>query len=290
MLPFDLPGLAPAQPRERNARIAVTVAQRARLVVALGIVNLVLAAVALGIGTVVETTSPTVARPENLATLPSPSPGSSASPTLKPPPTIVPQIAVVPTSTSTPSPTPAPAAEPADSTRAVAPRSTPAQAVEPDPTPDLSSTPPAVPTPRATPAPTPDLKPRQTPMPTPTPIPPAPPTPTPIPPATAPAETGDHPPCPTEGGPPPGHNKGAEPQSRPCDDGHGLNGDHGTGEDHVVGGVLAGSDHGPGTDHGRGGVVVFVPLSLLGSVLGRPRLPEPSLRRRNRLRSGGRAR
>src|SRR5512147_1204953 len=90
---------------ERSAPIAVTVAQRARLVLALGVVNLVLAGIALGFGTMVQT-GPTVRPSQNVATVPSPAPTTTPSPS--PSPTGGPPIAVVPSPTPTPTPTPAP--------------------------------------------------------------------------------------------------------------------------------------------------------------------------------------
>jgi hypothetical protein len=72
----------------------------------------------------------------------------------------------------------------------------------------------------------------------------------------------DHPPCPTAGGPPPGHDKGAQPQDRPCGGGN------------------------PGTGGPAGGLFL-TPLAPIGAALAAARRHTP---RRLRLRLRARAR
>jgi hypothetical protein len=57
----------------------------------------------------------------------------------------------------------------------------------------------------------------------------------------------DHPPCPSAGAPPPGHNKGADPQDRPCKGGK--------------------AGHEKDKNDASGGILL-VPLALAGSVFG----------------------
>jgi hypothetical protein len=100
--------------------------------------------------------------------------------------------------------------------------------------------------------------PQPTPVTTPQPTPVTTPQPTPVP-AVAPA----HPPCPTADAPPPGHNKGADPQGRPCNGGK------------------------KGNDGGPVGGVLLVPLGAVGMALGWWR-PLPSGRGRLRWLRGPR--
>lgn len=248
MLPFHPHGEG-LHPRQRSAPIGVTAAQRARLVVALGIVNLVLAGVALGIGTLGEPPSIPSSEPGPVAGIPSPEPSQMASatptatapgappePTATPVPTesATPQpsnpvTAVVPTPTPPAAVTPAaPGSGPGASTPAPSarPAATPAPTAAPtSASPDSPARPPATPaptpaaTPASTPAATPAPTPAATPAPTPVASPSSSPTPAPTPnpePSPAAADDKGHPPCPSAGAPPPGHNKGAEPQDRPC--------------------------------------------------------------------------
>jgi len=219
----------------------VTAAQRARLVVALGVLNLVLAtfALAVGIG------APRQA-PGDVAAVPS-SPAATGEPSLGAVgPTPASSSSAVPTSSSpSPSAPGSPSSSPSIEPSAVpsggiivAIRPTPvptdggaapttAPAATPRPTPAITQAPVATPapTPRATPKATPKPTPRATPQPTPKP------TPKPKP-AGKPAV---RPPCPGEIDGPPGQQKG-EGGDRPC-----------------------GKDK---KDHTKGGIVLVLPMTL----------------------------
>ena len=76
-----------------------------------------------------------------------------------------------------------------------------------------------------------------------------------------------HPPCPTDSAPPPGHNKGAEPQERPCSDDNGARGDRANDQAKVNGnGQDNGNGQGGGIGHGNGkgnaGGVLLVPFGV----------------------------
>jgi translation initiation factor IF-2 len=213
----------------------VTVAQRARLVVAMGLLNIILATVALTAGIV----GPT--RPEGQiaegSRAPAPSavataPTSSVAPTpgATDPGSVPSPSGVVPSSDpgTAPSPSaPASAAPPASEPPTVATGSTPPfTRPEPGATREPTAAPPVV-TPTA--RPTPRATPRPTPRPNPTPEP-----------ATGKVRKAA-PPCPTKGGTPPGHQKVQPPPDRPC---------------------------GNGSSNGKsGGVVLVLPL-LAGGLVG----------------------
>jgi hypothetical protein len=218
----------------------VTSAQRARLVVALGVLNLVLATVALAVGIGaprVPGDGIAIASPSTVETGASPLAPSESLPISSPGtfPSSSPSVS------SAPSPSPSSSAEPAPSPSggiAVVDRPSPTQQTRPTAAPTRS--------PAATPAATPVSTPRPTsgpPTPAPTVKPPKPtpkPTPAPTPRSTPePAKGDDRPPCPGTVDGPPGHNKGA-PSDRPCGKGHG---DHGNG----------------GT---KGGVIIVLPLAI----------------------------
>jgi hypothetical protein len=93
------------------------------------------------------------------------------------------------------------------------------------------------------------------------------------------ADGGGHPPCPTAGAPPPGHNKGAEPQDRPCTGGRS---DHGNQSDDKSKDGKQKHDAGEAV-----GGVVLVPLGLAGYVAA---LVRPLERRRMRRWLRGRRR
>jgi hypothetical protein len=233
----------------------VTSAQRARLVVAMGLLNLILATVALTAGLIAPaqpnggiavgpSSQPSAGAPgsssEPAGASPSASPatsGASASPTPG-------------ASESTPpaSASPVPSGEPSASPT----ESAPTVAQGPTPTPAVVRTPAPSTTPHSTPTPRPTSRPTATPPTPPTPKPTAKPTarPTPVPTATPIGVKAKKPmpPCPTAGGGPPGHNKGEGSTTRPC---------------------------GSKNDRGKGGsgVVIVLPLALLGAAAtGRRRL------------------
>jgi hypothetical protein len=224
----------------------VTTAQRARLVVAMGLLNLILATVALTAGLV----GPTQ-RDDGIAAIGSPGPSvgavvpsSSAAPTPSastgggtepsPPsvgPSVEPSIA----------PTPGPSTEPAASTP---PSEGPIVALAPTPTPGSTNAgrPPVVATPRPTASPT--AKPTAHPTAKPTTNPTAKPTPRPT---STPAPISGkakkpRPPCPGDGTGPPGHNKVQPAPGRPC----------------------AAKDNGKGKGGGGNGMVVVLPLAIGG--------------------------
>jgi hypothetical protein len=264
----------------------VTSAQRARLVLALGVLNLVLATFALAVGIVGprqpdqgvagvdRSPPPSSAAPSPEATQSSPvaivpTPGSSVesgspvpgstpsavaspigSPSLEPSPSAV-VVAVVPTPTPT-----TPGAGGSGNGPSSQPPTTPAPPANPTPTaaqPTPTAAPPAQrPTPRPTPTPA-----RATPPPTPRPTPQATAAPTPVP-VTKPVRA--LPPCPGSVAGPPGHNKTVQP-TRPCKS-------HG----HHAKGATGGK--------AKGGFVIVLPQvagTLLG--IGRRRARRP-LRRR----------
>lgn len=197
-------------PTGRGVPIVVTSAQRTRLVVALGILNLVLATMALAIGTFGLPTTPTIGprptgetaaespSPTAVAGLPSPTPGQTLEPGLTPGPQPTPP-APTPPASEPPTGTPGPSASPPSSSAppSVEPTATPGgpaggPAGGPEPTPGGTPTP-AQPTPTPEPTATP---------PTATPPPPTPePTPS-RPPAGPPGDNGNHGPKPDKPNPP----------------------------------------------------------------------------------------
>ena len=226
----------------------MTTAQRARLVVAMGLLNLILATVALTAGFVI----PNRPQRDVAAIVGTPAPSAL---TVSPSPTGPPTPAATPIGTpiGTPEPTsPAPSVEPSAG-GSVEPTVSPS--VAPTRAPDASGGPiiaggqtpsPAThetpsPTAVATPQPTAVAPPQPTVRPTPQPT--VRPTPRPTP---APTQVGrvlkPRPPCPADADGPPGHAKVAPPPTRPC---------------------------APGTKgHGAGsnGMVVILPLALGGLV------------------------
>ena len=233
----------------------MTSAQRARLVVALGLLNLVLATVALTAGLIAPSQPD---RGVAAGTSPAPSelvPGTSSNPSASPansPTTPVGSESAPPGSPSVPpsvEPSVEPSTSPAPSAPTVAQGPTPTPAASPIvvKTPAPTATPRSTATPRPTsqPTATPPTPPKPTPEPTARPT--VPPTPAPT---TAPVDgkvKNPRPPCPSAGGDPPGHNKGQEPMTRPC----GGKGDHG---------------------NGGSGVVIVLPLALLGAAASGRRL------------------
>lgn len=194
----------------------MTAVQRARLVVAMGLLNLILATVALTAGIVgPNPATGDIARasdgPGVGPTGPGRSPNpSTTEPTLSPGPTPAPSGSV-----PSPSTEPGGSGAPAGSASPV-PSGDPIVAVGPTPTPgtDTSTMPPlARPTQSATPVPakpTPRATPRPTVRPAPTPAP-----------ATGSAKK-PRPPCPDHVSGPPGHRKVTPPPARPCGKGDGA--------------------------------------------------------------------
>jgi hypothetical protein len=248
----------------RSARIDVTTAQRARLILSLGVLNLVLATIALGVGGVgLQQRSEGPARPpvavvtNPTPTTPGVAPGRSSAPspgtagptaapspgTLSPAPTTspVPTIATgsaspgtVPAATGGPSVTGAPAATPTAAPSAT-PRPTAARTAQP------TAQPTAAPTARATAKPTPK-------------------------PTAVVAKPGNgtkakaHPPCPSKYGPPPGHAKTQDPH-KPCGNGGGKGGND--------------------KDTAQGGIVLILPLMASATAWAvRPRRLRPRRRAR----------
>jgi hypothetical protein len=234
----------------------VTSAQRARLVVAMGLLNLILATVALTAGLVTPT------QPDrDIAGGTSPNPGviapsSSSGPTASSPsttgpggsPTVPGSSGSAPPVSPGPSSSIEPSASPAPSGPLVAQGPTPTPPSVATASPSLGNgqtpAPTATPPPIRTPSPT--ATPRATPRPTaqPTPQPTARPTPTPTP-VLAKARK-PRPPCPSVDTLPPGHHRSAEPGTRPC----GGKGEH---------------------PKGGGGVVIVLPIALFGLVASGPR-------------------
>ena len=222
----------------------MTSAQRARLVVALGVLNLVLATLAFAVGITVPELPP-----DGVAVIPSPTaPAPVSLPPVEPPPS--PQQTPEPTTPQqTPEPTPT---QTATSTALAEPSAIPvptgvvivaarppgpSQAAEP-------TAPPANPDPTTRPGPT-----NPPPKPTPTAKPPPRPTPAPA------AKPQAHPPCPGTVDGPPGHHKG-EPWAKPC--GNGGGGDKGK--------------------DAKGGLVIVLPLALSMALAGSRRRVAESLR------------
>jgi hypothetical protein len=179
----------------------MTSAQRARLVVALGVLNLVLATFALTVGIGVPRPSPDqIANVPSVppVTLPTPLPSASTQPVATPAPS-------GPTEPATPAPQPtavSPSVGPASPAPGgvvivIRPTSVPIARPTAAPTPVPVITPAPVVTPRPTPAPT-------------------------SPPKLA-AKPANIPPCPDTVDGPPGHHKG-DPADRPCGKGNGGNG------------------------------------------------------------------
>jgi hypothetical protein len=206
----------------------VTIAQRARLVVALGILNLILATIALAVGAFGPTLPSSGPNRSDTAALPSASAAAAttASPATNPsgsgPGTSGPLETGLPG--GSPSPSSSPLESPPVSPSPIEPTPTPAALATPSAIPPAisSSRPTAAPTPRPTPVRTPQPTPEPTPRPTvrPTPEPTPEPTPRPTPPPTprpSPTKHGHHPrpPCPGDRNPPPGHDRGTD-NGRPC--------------------------------------------------------------------------
>ncbi len=100
--------------------------------------------------------------------------------------------------------------------------------------------------------------------------------------ATPAVETADgHPPCPSDGAPPPGHNKGAEPQERPCDGGK-ADQDKDNKSDHD-------KDY-KKDKHDPSGGLLLLPLTAVGSLLGAARPTGPLQRAGSSLRMRRRGR
>ena len=203
----------------RSPNHTVTTAQRARLVVAMGLLNLILATVALTAGAVLPTApdggiAAASSIPGSPSTPPASTPLSSAEPTPTATPTgpSGPEITPVP---STPASAPPPSSTPSGPIVAEGPTPTP-----PGPTPTATAPTPTVAPVRHTPAPTPAATPRPTPRATPRPTPRPTPAPTPAP--VVGKQKGARPPCPGDVSGPPGHHKVSPPVTRPC----GKNGDN----------------------------------------------------------------
>jgi hypothetical protein len=230
VLPFDLsekrtPSRTPGSPLH-----VVTKAQRARLVVAMGLLNLILATVALTAGVVAPARpngevpanggAPSPSRPVASPGASEPTPTSSAGANPEPTPSGV-GPSLEPSVEPSGEPSVEPSVKPSAST--AIPTEPPIVAVLPTPTGGSTgpSQPPLVSTPRPTV--------RPTPRPTPSPEP------------VAGKVHKPRPPCPGDASGPPGHNKVAPPPSRPCT---------------------------PGTPNGNGsggnGMVVVLPLALGG--------------------------
>ena len=211
---------------------------RVRLVIALGMLNLVLVTVALAIGSV----APTNPGPGGIAGGQTSQPSGPLTGAASRQPSPSPQPASPTPGSSTgggPSPTgggtaPSPSPEPsASEVPSASPQGSPAASLEPSVPPASTQTnPPSTPRPPASvvparpsrPSPTPERTPRPTATPVRTPQPTSTPTqPTLPPPATPKAR----PPCPGSVDGPPGHHKTTGPVVRPCGHGRGHNGDEG---------------------------------------------------------------
>ena len=203
----------------------MTSAQRARLVVAMGVLNLILATVALTAGAVVPSRPPTdVARASATPASAAPATPRSAEPGASATPATTPGASQPGVEPST-EPSAEPSAEPTASPTAT---EGPIVAVGPTPTPEPATNeggggPSRTPTPAKTPRPTHEPTPAPTAKPTAKPTPQ--PTPEPVDHATKP-----RPPCPGDSAGPPGHNKQLPPPNRPC----GSRDDHGKGKNGIV--------------------------------------------------------
>jgi hypothetical protein len=193
----------------------VTTGQRARLILSFGVLNIVLATIALGIGGVeLQQRAAASGGPSQIAVIATPTPSAGSTPTAETTPSTP---AGEPSSQPQPSVTAS--TTPSGSTATPSPSTTPSGiVVSPSPTSGLASTPavatpatPANPTAAPTAAPTPQRTARPTARPTPaaTPRPTPKPTakPTPKPTVAAGGNAKAHPPCPNKGGSPPGHAK-----------------------------------------------------------------------------------
>ena len=198
----------------------MTSAQRARLVVALGVLNLVLAAFAFAVGIgAPEFPSGGIAVGSSTPGVVTPSAEGSSQPTGTTEPSIAPSEGA----SGEPSvgPTESASATPAPSGGGIAVRPTPSPTgspvIRPTAAPTTGPTPTVAPTqpPGATPTPGPVATPKPTPHPTPQPTPKPTPTPKPV------AHEHKRPPCPDVVDGPPGHNKNVS-TDRPC--GKGDNG------------------------------------------------------------------
>ena len=241
----------------------MTSAQRARLIVSLGIVNFVLASIVLGAGGF-ELQQRSAGSPPPVAVVPTPTPTTSTSgPTGAPTPT--------PTGTATPpgasaTPTPAPSVSPTPlipgATPTLAPAGSgtpptqptpfpePTQSTAKTPAPTAAQTARPTPRPTAQPTPRPTAQPTARPNPKPTPRPTARPTPKPTPKPTQvvarPTKAAKgHPPCPTKFGPPPGQDRTDDPH-HPCGKGKGNE--------------TTASKNKKGVE---GGIILIVPLTAL---------------------------
>jgi hypothetical protein len=256
----------------------VTSVQRARLVVALGILNLALATMAFAVGTFGIPASPLVgpAQPSgNTAVGQSPSAGPTTSQAPASTPSGTAPASESPGGSSPPeSPPASPAASPTPSstTTAVNPNIPPATigpTLVPSGSPGGETPAPAQPTeaptvPTAQPTSTPSVQPTVAPTPAPTTAPTTRPTPAPTAQPAAEPAARDHPPCPQDIEGPPGHNKTSDPK-QPC----------GQGKD----------KHGSGKDHGQdNGVILIVPF--LGTLIGLSSRAQRRLLRRRHRRHG----
>lgn len=235
----------------------MTSAQRARLVVALGVLNLVLATFALAVGLGAPRTAPNEVAGASPTPIVTPGPSTSPSgPTPSPatippggsPGTSTPPPSTQPSASVGPSVTPLPSGQVAIGPRASSAGSPAAGSTNP---PNTKPTQPPAPTPRVTPAPTPRITPAPTPRATPRPTPKPTPNPTP-----KPDKTKTIPPCPGAVDGPPGKNKG-EGGTRPC---------------------------GHGKDKPKGGVVIVLPLAMAAAAGPLRRRMGDSLRRRRSTR------
>jgi hypothetical protein len=188
----------------------VTTSQRARLILSFGVLNIVLATIALGIGGVeLQQRARASGGPSQIAVVPIASPTGAGTPsaeTTQSPPAGETSSQAPSVAPSGPAQTPTPSVTP--SATLVSPGATSGLAVTPA---VASPAAPANPTAEATPAPTPRPTAKSTPAPTPraTPKPTAKPTPKPT--VAAGGNAKARPPCPDKGGSPPGHAKTNDP-------------------------------------------------------------------------------
>lgn len=211
----------------------MTSVQRARLVVAMGVLNLILATVALTAGAVAPSppvdgvarqSPPPVAVATPGSSTPS-EPSASTEPSTSAEPSTATPPAETPAATPASEPSVAPSAEPTPSptspTVALGPSATPEPVTglpKPTPPPVTKPTPKPTPTPpTATPHPTPHPTPRPTPTP-----------------APVHQTVKARPPCPGDSSGPPGHQKVLPPPGRPCTGGAGNGTSHGNGKNGIV--------------------------------------------------------
>lgn len=264
----------------------VTTAQRARLVVALGALNLVLATFALAVGLNAPRVPDgvAIASPGPVGTPPVVQP-SGSTPTVGPTPAPSQQGSPGPSPAPSPIATPSAVPSPSPGGVAVVDRPTPippqalptaaptGPAATPNATPTGPASSPTPPSPTATPAATPNSTPAATAPPNPPPTATPPPTPKPPPPTARPTppptptpkpakEDKAMPPCPGAVDGPPGQNKGAAPGDRPCGKGPGEHGNSGT----------------------KGGVILVLPIAFSALAA---RLTAPKRRSLRRRRAAG---